>query len=147
MATLHFLRTAKLLWDQKTLMGHPKRSEMFQVLAEKWPTLDVSDANCYDRFRFICFAVVSIVGLVTCSVCSGIVSSYFSQNNFKTNHIQICFHTFARLRVTSSLSETAKRNNFSMTTALLVQVKHTRKSNFIYKNCRHHFPSFSWFSR
>lgn len=81
---------------------YKKKIEIFLALQKKWPTVDVSRANCYDQFLFICFAVVSISGLVTCSVISTIVSLFFTEINFIVP-ILICLHTFALLRVTSSL--------------------------------------------
>ncbi|KAF8371783.1 hypothetical protein PRIPAC_78212 [Pristionchus pacificus] len=50
------------------------QASLLKKLADLWPMVSVSEANCYDRISFLCYAVAASTGLVTFSVISTLVS-------------------------------------------------------------------------
>lgn len=118
-------------------------NDIFQRLADRWP-VSVLGGSCFDYSLFMLFSAMGVVGLCAGTVVTALVrthflflfhfvlefrffvqfSSIFLSARCRLSLIisQMSWHTLHTLRQASTLSETMKNFNTSMTKALIVQV-------------------------
>ncbi|GMR46310.1 hypothetical protein PMAYCL1PPCAC_16505, partial [Pristionchus mayeri] len=86
----------------------PSYSEvpLVKALPDRWPSLVVVGARCFDHELWIAYAAACVAGL---AVCACFV-------------VAISWHTFAVHRHVSTFSESMRNFNAAMTKVLIVQV-------------------------